>query len=213
MFLPGWDVVKEAALWREATWQKTVLPWLTGHEAHYLTQSAGVLELQNGPVHTTSLTLNSRTEQLKWGMVGPLLEARSHMEVIYMEVVNKEVPLDDDCLGALVKCAKQAGGVRVFIWAAEPVSDAMHAEGGQMSALLGPGGCLQSYRCKKVRVYLRREAAFGDRPTGYGAVTRVVTILHRREQKVREVYPYISTTGDWSPSIMAYLLWLFPAYG
>ena len=199
---PKWAIVKKAQLWvDEDRYKTTVWPWLTGKGEDILSAEATPVMTQQGEVLSVDVELGDRTDRLLCGQIGPILNTRSQVNLVYVEVKTGEV-LQGDVLGAIQVGLKQKTGVRLIYWGSEEAISEQMA--GPLGKLLQEGQALYGYKCRKVHIFLPKDDPLGEKEQYNQNVHRVVLLIS--PPPFRNSMNYVVSHVQWSPTILSHLI-------
>ena len=185
----------------EDRYKTTVWSWLTKKEEDILSAEASPVMTQQGEVLSVDVELGDRTDRLLCGQLGPILNSRSQVNLLYLEVTPGE-QLQGDVLGAIQVGLKQKSGVRLIYWGSEQAITEQLA--GPLGKLLQEGQALCGYKTRKIQVFLPKDEPLGDRQQWGQNVNRVALLIS--PSTFKNSMTYITSHVPWTPSILSHLI-------
>ena len=196
-------MLKKAALWsKKERFEKAVHSWLTSKDTSWNVAASQAVLTQQGKVVPVEVEIGEWREKLHVGKLGPLLNTRSVVSLIYLELKEKaDGPIGGDVLAAIGHLAMKKGGVRLIVWGTKFVMEKARA---QLLAMQEGGGPLSGYQEKEILVFLPNESCYGSRTHGYANVDRHVLILGPSTMK--QCLGYVVSHLPWGPSLVDHLI-------
>ena len=199
---PKWSIVKNAKLWDDAArFGSTVWPWLTGKGDDILSAEASPVMTQQGEVLDIEVVLGERKDRLLCGQLGPILNSRSQVNLMYVEVTVGQ-QLQGDVLGAIQVGLKQKSGVGIIYWGTDEAIDEQLA--GPLGRLLQEGQALGGYKTRMVKVFLQSDDPLGDKDLHCQNVDRVALLISPKPFK--STFTYVVSQLSWTPTILTHLI-------
>lgn len=96
---PEFSYLHRAPLWSdERRFSKPVWSWLCGTGKDWTVDPAVVFRTQEGDTHGLDLDNGEKKARLMWGPLGPILKARSHVDLLFLELDTSLTTLPATCV-------------------------------------------------------------------------------------------------------------------
>ena len=201
---PKWELLQKAGLWKnKAQYEHSVWSWLTSTKQEWSVAASQALVTQGGTVIPVDVEIGDRREKLMCGTLSSILNTRSLISLILVELKESaEDPFPSEVSALITSLSNKKVSVRLILWGTPKAVD--QALAGSVEQLMAGGCPLVGYKQRRIEVFLNNEACYGERVTGYSSVHRVAVILN--PQPMRASYGYMVSQVGWVPTLVDQLI-------